>query len=100
MQIVLMICILRSQGGGTTVKGAQFNQNFCTKIRFLYGVKCDTRSILSDSGVSAGTTWAYLFKAFFDRPTPTKSLLHQIEPEKAEWCQKHPNQTERTVYHI
>ena len=36
----------------TVVKGAQFNQTFCTKIRFLYGVNCDIRSLLSDSGVS------------------------------------------------
>ncbi len=35
----------------TVVKGAQLNRNFCTKIRFSYGDKCDIWSLLSDSGV-------------------------------------------------
>ncbi len=35
----------------TVVKGAQFNQNFCTKIIFLYRVKRDRGSLPSGSGV-------------------------------------------------
>ncbi len=35
----------------TVVKGAQFNQNFCTEILLSYGVKCDIGPLPSGLGV-------------------------------------------------